>query len=92
MEAEGDAEEETEQSSAEESAERTSTPETSEPESEEDESPIDPSKAPKVPFQEPSRKERTGIFALWKSPTSSSTQKVRPPLHPIQWPLQKILN
>ena len=88
MEAEGDAEEETEQSSAEESAERTSTPETSEPESEEDESPIDPSKAPKVPFQEPSRKERTGIFALWKSPTSSSTQKSKTaaPSNPVATP------
>ncbi|CAI4454599.1 CIH_collapsed_G0018440.mRNA.1.CDS.1 [Saccharomyces cerevisiae] len=88
MEAEGDAEEETEQSSAEESTERTSTPETSEPESEEDESPIDPSKAPKVPFQEPSRKERTGIFALWKSPTSSSTQKSKTaaPSNPVATP------
>ncbi|CAI4481627.1 CPA_1a_G0021480.mRNA.1.CDS.1 [Saccharomyces cerevisiae] len=88
VEAEGDAEEETEQSSAEESAERTSTPETSEPESEEDESPIDPSKAPKVPFQEPSRKERTGIFALWKSPTSSSTQKSKTaaPSNPVATP------
>ncbi|AJS28401.1 ADE_G0020950.mRNA.1.CDS.1 [Saccharomyces cerevisiae] len=88
VEAEGDAEEETEQSSAEESAERTSTPETSEPESEEGETPIDPSKAPKVPFQEPSRKERTGIFALWKSPTSSSAQKSKTaaPSNPVATP------
>ena len=84
----GEAEEETEQSSEEEPAEEMSTPETSEPESEENESPIDPSKAPKVPFQERPRKERTGIFALWKSPTSSSTQKGNPtaPSNPVATP------
>ncbi|EJS43635.1 YGR130C [Saccharomyces arboricola H-6] len=80
-------EEETEQSSEDEHGEPTSTPETSEAESEENQSPIDPSKAPKVPFQE-RPKERTGIFALWKSHTSSSAQKgtATAPSNPVATP------
>ncbi|CAI4063581.1 hypothetical protein SUVZ_07G3620 [Saccharomyces uvarum] len=83
-----DAEEETEQSSAYEHGEETSTPETSEAESDGDKTPIDPSKAPKVPFQERPQKERTGFFALWKSPTSSSAKKgtATAPLNPVATP------
>lgn len=83
-----DVEEETEQSSADEHGEETSTPETSEAESDGDITPIDPSKAPKVPFQERPQKERTGFFALWKSPTSSSAKKgaATAPLNPVATP------
>lgn len=80
--------EKSEQSSVEEHGEETSTPETSEAESVEDKAPIDPSKAPKVPFKERPKKEKTGIFALWKSPTSSSAQKggVTAPSNPVATP------
>ncbi|CAI2008328.1 hypothetical protein SEUBUCD650_0G03840 [Saccharomyces eubayanus] len=83
-----DAEAETEQSSEDEHGGETSTPETSEAESDGDNTPIDPSKAPKVPFQDRPQKERTGFFALWKSPTSSSAKKgtATAPLNPVATP------